>query len=334
MYYRYKSKKSNSRIYIIILWLLIITSTGYLGYTYRQYVFFWKFSYGKLVERLEDAGDIQKAEMRVKYLKDICSSASKYAKEHPLSPDAYFLLGSCYYDYGAALVNMPMVELFNRDEIINKMTEESRLAFDNSIKYINKGIALGGKTAINDPQRMVLVKSLYYNNFYSIDDIYKSAFKIITPHRTLSYLDIRFYSIIAIKSNNVDEGIELLKSAGNIFDSSDGRLFLAASYIHANQFTNAIMEYKKILDNSKNNKNIKDVHIALGKIYFSRSLYNESLEHFQHALNIDTQDSQCKVWIGKNYSAMGNVNRARSILSEVLVTDSDNKEARTLLNHM
>ncbi|HMB19527.1 MAG TPA: hypothetical protein VKQ10_00535 [Spirochaetota bacterium] len=334
MYYRYKSKKSNRRIYIVIIWLLILTSMGYLGYNYRQYVFFWKFSYGKLVERLEEARGISKAELRVKQMKELCGAASRYAEEHPVSADAYFLLGSCYYNYGAALVNMPMVALFDRDAIRENMTERSRQAFNNAIKYMNKGIALGGKTAISDPQRMVLVKSLYYNRYYSIDDIYKCAFKIITPHRTLSYMDIRFYSIIAIKSNNIDEGIELLKACGNIFDSSDGRLFLASAYTHADKYTNAIMEYKKILDNSKDSNTIKDVHVALGKIYFTRSLYNESLEHFQHALDIDTQDSQCKIWIGKNYSAMGNVNRARSILSEVLVTDSENKEAKRLLKHM
>ncbi|MFW5770262.1 MAG: tetratricopeptide repeat protein [Spirochaetota bacterium] len=334
MYYRYKSKKSNRRIYIAIIWLLILTSMGYLGYTNRQYVFFWKFSYGKLVERLEEAGNIQKAELRAKNIKKLCEAASRYAQEHPLSPDAHFLLGSCYYNYGAALVNMPMVRLFDREAIRENMTEASRQAFDNSIKYMNKGIALGGKTAISDPQRMVLVKSLYYNRFYSIEDIYQCAFKIMTPHRTLSFMDIRFYSIIAIKSNNIEEGIELLKACGNIFDSSDGRLFLASAYTHADKYTNAIMEYKKILDNSKDSNTIKDIHVALGKIYFARSLYNESLEHFQNALDIDTQDSQCKIWIGKNYSAMGNVNRARSILSEVLVTDSENKEAQKLLKHM
>ena len=187
---------------------------------------------------------------------------------------------------------------------------------------------------MNDSESMILVKSLYYKNFYSISDIYECAAKILTPNKTLSYRDVRFYSIIAIKNGKHKEGIQLLKAAGNIYDSIDGRLFLASAYMHATKFTNAIMEYKNVLDNSQDSATIKDVHVALGKIYFSRSLYSESLEHFQSALNIDTQDSQCKIWIGKNYSAMGNKNRARSIWSEVLVTDSDNKEARRLLNLM
>ncbi len=334
MYYRYKSKKSSKKLYIIVFWLVLISTVGYMGYSYQQYILFWKYSYSMLEQRLEDARQVQNADHRSKQLKDTRNAISKYVKNNPYSSDAYFLLGSCYYHYGAAVMDMQLTEMFDQASVEKNVTPESREAFIDAIKHLNKGIALGGKTAINDSQRMALAKALYYMSYYSIDDIYQCAAKILTPNKTLSYRDVRFYSLLAIKNGKSNEGIQLLKAAGNIYDSVDGQLFLASAYLHANQFTNAIMEYKNILDKSQDSNTIKDVHVALGKIYFSRSLYSASLEHFQNALKIDAQDSRCKIWIGKNYSAMGYKSRARSTWSEVLVTDSDNKEAKKLLNLM
>ena len=79
---------------------------------------------------------------------------------------------------------------------------------------------------------------------------------------------------------------------------------------------------------------IKLVHINLGKIFYNRSLYKESLYHFNQALNIDERDILLKIWIGKNYSALGYKTRAKAIWSEVLVSDSSNQEVKKLLGLM
>jgi len=43
---------------------------------------------------------------------------------------------------------------------------------------------------------------------------------------------------------------------------------------------------------------------------------------------------QCKLWLGKVYSAVGNVSQAKALWSEVLLLDSENAEAKRLLGIM
>jgi len=66
-------------------------------------------------------------------------------------------------------------------------------------------------------------------------------------------------------------------------------------------------------------------------LYYNQSLYNESLAHFSSALAIDERDNELKIWIGKNYSALGNKAKARAVWSEVLAIDSANEEVKKLL---
>ena len=56
--------------------------------------------------------------------------------------------------------------------------------------------------------------------------------------------------------------------------------------------------------------------------------------HFINALTIDGRDNTLKIWIGKNYSALGDKKRAKAIWTEVLVSDRTNKEAKKLLGLM
>ena len=94
------------------------------------------------------------------------------------------------------------------------------------------------------------------------------------------------------------------------------------------------MSFKNILENCSDKSVTKLANINLGKIYFNQSLYKESLMHFTYALTIDERDNTLKIWIGKNYSALGEKTKAKAIWAEVLASDQTNKEAKELLGLM
>jgi tetratricopeptide (TPR) repeat protein len=94
------------------------------------------------------------------------------------------------------------------------------------------------------------------------------------------------------------------------------------------------MNFKKILGMTTDNGILKLAHANLGKIYFNQSLYKESLAHFAEALKIDDRDQILKIWIGKDYSALGDKTKARAIWTEVLTADRSNEEVKKLLGLM
>ncbi len=99
----------------------------------------------------------------------------------------------------------------------------------------------------------------------------------------------------------------------------------------AGRYTNAIMNYRKVLDSAADDRLKRLVHLNLGKIYYNQSLFAESLTHFSEAMSLDDKDPGVKIWTGKSYAALGFRDKARALWSEVLNADKTNEEARKLL---
>jgi len=331
MYYRYKSKQRKKNITKWLVNIILLAVVVYVVHQYHQYIFFWRYTLNKLQSNVEVASRLSDISLRQQQLKNLCSAVNKYVENNPLSADAYYLLGKTYFYYGYSLLNKPVYMLYD-DSFLQNIPAEIRQNFLLSIKAINKGIALGGASSIEDDTRVIQATSLYCSGYYPINNIY-SIIQKITNIQKLSLYSIRMYSLIAIKSGHYEEGIELVKSKG-VLDSIEGRMFLAASYLYANQQSNAIIEYRNILQNSRDNLIIKAVHIELGKIFYKKGVYTKSIEHLNAALKIDDHDVQCKIWLGKVYSAVGNVTQAKALWSEVLLIDSNNAEAKRLLGIM
>lgn len=331
MYYRYKSKHRRKITTKWIVNILLIVTVVYVVHHYHQYIFFWKYTINKLQENIDIASKQPDITIRQQQLKDLCTAAYKYAESNPLSADAYYLLGETYCNYAYSLLNKPIYSLYD-ESVLHNISADIRQYFLLSIKAFNKGIALGGMSSIDDNMRVIQATSLYCSGYYPVNEIYAILQKVSNIHK-LSFHNIRMYSMIAIKSGHYEEGIGLVKSKG-VSDNIEGRMFLAASYLYANQQSNAIMQYRNILQNSRDNAIIKEVHIELGKIFYRKGVYAQSLEHLNAALQIDDHDVQCKLWLGKVYSAVGNVSQAKALWSEVLLLDSTNAEAKRLLGIM
>jgi tetratricopeptide (TPR) repeat protein len=334
MYYSYKSKKKNKKIFKIILLILIVSGIFYLGAKYHQYLFFWKYTYNKISIELDEISkidDIEKKKLKLQEISEICTD---YNNANQISADTFFLTGKIHFQLGEVYLNKTFSE-FIMSNCFGCVTQKASSEFLNAIKYIRKGMALKGSNDADPEYLIILAKSCFYNNYYTVKDTYKIIEKVTNVESLSNIDDIRFLSIINILNKKEEYGLELLNKYGMTDgDSIKGRFFLASAYSIAGKYTDSIISFKHILNNCSDNNLIKLANINLGKIYFNQSLYKESLVHFSNALRIDDRDNFLKIWIGKNYSALGEKGKAKAIWNEVLASDQTNKEARKLLGLM
>ena len=99
------------------------------------------------------------------------------------------------------------------------------------------------------------------------------------------------------------------------------------------KYTDAIIAFQKILKTTDDVNVQKLSYSNLGKIYYSQNLYKESLDQFNAALLLG-DDINCKIWVGKNYLAMGMKDQAKVVWSEVLAANGDNEEVKKLLGSL
>lgn len=333
MYYSYKTKKRNVKAYRLLLLSVIIISGIFLGYRYKSYIFFWRYNYNKISGKLEAASSITDRDKRRLLLKDIAGICDDYSNENNVSQDAFFISGRAHFELGESYLDNNFSELFITDSLY-PVNENAKTEFMLAIKYILKGIALFRSDELNIESRLILLKSAFYTDYYDRDELYNI---INTDKETgidKNEENARLFSIIYIQNGDEDRGLSILNQYGNVTDSITGRLFLAKANQIARRYTEAIIEYKYVLTGSTDNNIAKLANINLGKIYFNQSLYEESLAHFYSALKIDERDNLSKIWVGKNYFAMGEKKKAKAIWAEVLSSDSSNEEAKSLLGLM
>ncbi|MCP4138351.1 MAG: hypothetical protein GY754_45740 [bacterium] len=333
MYYRYKSKKKKRGPAKIVVAMILLMSVAALGYRYQQYLLFWKYTNNKLAQEINRVNGIKDAGKRQEGLVELVESMNHYKSENQVEAEAFFLSGKVHSLLGESYLSGTFSKLL----IDGRLKEKNRKAekeFYKTIKNIRKGLALIDGGALKDEYSMALARACYYTGFNNPEEIYQVLRDAKAGENLENVEDIRFYSIVCITNDKVDEGLEYLTGKGMVNESMQGRLFLAASQKIAKRYTNSIMNYKEVLTRTSDNEILKQVHLNLGQIYFNRSLYKESLVHFSNALKIDERDNLLKIWIGKNYSALGDKDRARAIWSEVMASDSANDEVRKLLNVM
>ncbi len=330
MYYSYKSKRKNRKIIKIILLAAAVFGIFYLGAKYQQYIFFWKYTYNKISLALDDASKIEEIEKRKLKLLEISGICDEYNSNNQVSAETFMLAGKIHYLLGEIYFKKTFSE-YIVSNCTDCLDQKAAAEFFTAIKNIRKAMALSSSGEIDPEYRLVMAKSCYYTGYYNIKNIYRLLGKLDNIESIPNIDDIRFLSIINILNRKEDYGLEILIKHGMVSDTMSGRFFLASAYNIAGKYTDSIMSFKNILDNCTDNNLLKLANFNLGKIYFSRSLYKESLAHFISALRLDDKDATSKIWIGKNYAALGEKTKARAIWSEVLVSDQDNMEAKKLL---
>lgn len=332
MYDRYKLKKRSRKTYKILFLVLLISYTTYLGYRYKNYLFFWKYTYNRLVQKIDRAENSKDNDSKKRILRELTKICNDYKDENSFNNEAFLLSGKVNFLLGEALVDETFSQLIINNNL-HEIDDQAKSQFYQCIKDIRKGIALSRDETVNR-YYLIHAKAMFYLDYYDVKDIYKLINKIDIDDLTYSVENVRFYGILCILNNEAERGIHIIKQYGKISDEIEGMLFLATANRIASRYTLSILEYKRVLHKTSDNKIIKLVHVNLGKIFYNQSLFRESLYHFNQALNIDERDNLLKIWIGKNYSALGYKMRAKAIWSEVLATDNSNREVRKLLGLM
>lgn len=332
MYDRYKLKKRSRKTYKILFLILLISYTAYLGYRYKNYLFFWKYTYNKLVQKIDRAENVTDSDSKARSLRELTKICNDYKNENSYSSEAFLLSGRVNFLLGEALTDRTFSQMTIYDTL-HEIDVRAKSRFYQCIKDMRKGIALSRDERIHR-YYLFLAKAMFYLDYYDVSDIYKLIDKIDVDDLTGSVENVRFYGILCILNNEAERGIQIIKQHGKISDEIEGMLFLATANRIARRYTLSILEYKRVLHKTADNTIIKLVHVNLGKIFYNQSLFKESLYHFNQALHIDERDNLLKIWIGKNYSALGYKMRAKAIWSEVLATDNSNREVRKLLGLM
>lgn len=332
MYDRYKTKRRNTGIYKVAVLLIIAAGVIFAGIRYSRYLAFWRYDQNKLLKKVEAARMIRDTQKKREALADLADSFERYKGEHVSDPEAYYLAGEIHYLLGETYLSGSFSELFINDKIYDA-GKEAKQEFIKAMKNLKKGSALDeGK--IDDAYRFVLARASYYADYNSPGEI----FSLIEPAGDSVKLrdveNVRFYSISAIINRKEDQGLAFLSQHGMVKDSIQGLLFYATAERLAKKYTGAIVTYKNVLTRTGDDRIKKLVHVNLGKVYFNQSLYRESLDQFTLALKMDEKDAMPKIWIGKNYFAMGEKDKAKAIWSEILTIDGSNREVRNLMGTM
>ena len=332
MYYRYKSKKKDRKLLKLFFFCILAVSVVYAGYNYRSKIMFWKISQNKMTDQINRIALMTDSEKKIENLRKLAEDIESYKRDNTLDPDSYIYSSRIYYTLGLAMSGRNFSEIYFDDERM-KFSPEQYKFFIQSIKDMSKAISLlDGKDA--DPQDLfILGRTYFFTGYRDNSGIYSMLKSASTSTDLLTTDDVRFYSLLCISEGAADEGLDLLNKKGGVEDSVQGKLFKAKVLQNSMKYTDAIIAYQTILKTADDPYVQKLSYSNLGKIYYSQNLYKESLDQFIAALNLG-DDLNYKMWIGKNYFALGMKDKAKVIWSEVLTANGDNEEVKKLLTSL
>jgi tetratricopeptide (TPR) repeat protein len=290
---------------------------------------FWRISHDKIVDQINAVVTIFDLNERTNALKKISQNIETYKNENPLSSESYLYSSLVNYYLGMSLVAKGFTELYLDDQLFN-LTSEQRKYFIRSIKDSSKAIALLDDKDMEIRDLMILARVYFITGYKKPEYIYKLLKDSVEKTDHLTADDARFFSLLCLNGGDIDKGLTFLERSGGVEDSNHGRLFKAKALKDALKYTDAIIAFQKILKSTDDPYALRISHMNLGKIYFSQHLFQESLDHFTAALEI-VAEPDCKIWIGKNYSALGMTDKAKIIWNEVLAANGDNEVVKKLL---
>ena len=329
MYYRYKSKKKDRKLLKMFFVSILIGTVLYLGYNFQSKLMFWRIDRNRIVDQIDKIYSITDSEKKIAYIKQLSEDVESYKSENPLDSDSYIYSARVLYNLGFCLSGKSFSEMYVDDSMYTFSSEQKK-CFIKSINSMSKAIAILNGKNIEPQDMLILCKSYFFTGYKENATIFSLLKGISSSIDKLSADDIRFYSIICLSAGNADESIDILDKKGEVDESVQGRLFKAKALTNSHKYTEAIIAFKDILKSTDDPAIMKISLTNLGKIYFNQNLYKESLEQFTSALDFG-DDVNCKLWIGKNYLAMGMKDKAKSVWGEILAT-SDNEEAKRYIN--
>ncbi len=329
MYTRYKPRKRNRKSFKIAFAICAIAGLAYAVYQYRGILFFWKYNIGKMDREVMVLESVEDRQRRLQSLTDLVKGGNDFKNENLLSAEAYLSSGRVHYLLAEAHLPGKFNDLLISDKL-GGIGGEARELFLTGIKDLKKAMALSGG-GVSEKYLVMLAKSCFITGYYGPSDLAEMLSAIRNPDSLEDRDDRRFIAMIHVLNNNEALGFDILNRVEQETGGGAGSLFLATVYRTAKKYTNAIMEYKKVLENTREQGTRTLIHYNLGKIYFTQGLYGEALREFGEASEADKGNLDFKIWSGKSHAALGDKIKARQAWTEALQIDKNSAEAKRLL---
>jgi tetratricopeptide (TPR) repeat protein len=329
MYYRYKTKKSSGRTGKVITIVLIASVVFFLVYHFRSQLQFWKYSVNRLTLQIDKAEDISNIQARISELDRIKPLIDEYVSENIVSCDGYYLQARILFLRGIAVDGGDLVS-FIIDNRRGSVSLRAKDDIESAIQKINKGLCFERHSAPSDDVLLMTAKAYFYIDYYSSKRILDTLSSVRNPRSLKRIEDRKFFGLMRIVGGNGEEGMQYLVETGDLQNGDKGKLFLASAYFLAKQYTNAIMEYKSVLENSSDPLVKMKAHMGLGRVYYTQSLAREALNQFGEVLKSDPTDITAKMWSVRSFLLVGDKFSAKKICQEILTVDKDNIEAAEL----
>lgn len=329
MYYRYKSRKKDRRFLKLIIVICLSSAAIYILYSNKNRLMIWKINQNKITSSIDESAVISDKAQRSVELRKLADELEAYKKENTLDPEAYIMAARLYMRLGLNLDDRSFSEMYIDDSLAG-LSRESRSWLMMVIRDTNKAIALYDGKDIEVDDLLSLARAAFLTGYYQNDYIYGLVSPKISQDENVSVENARFYSLLCISSGRVDEGLDYLQKKGAVEESVQGRLFKARALNDAMKYTEAIIAFQAILKTTDDSYVQRTCYLNLGRIYYNQRLYRESLDQYTAAVNISA-DNNCKIWMGRNYLALGDRENAKKILAEAAAADPSNEEVNILL---
>lgn len=330
MYYRYKSRKRAQRNYETVLIVFAVIAVVFGLVYFRNYLYFWKYNYNRLSKTVTVAERAVDRTQRDQLLQKASATCDDYRNDNPMQSDGYFVSARVQYLLGELASGGSLSGM-----VINENAGEgSKAHFLQAIRYIRKGMSLDTRNVPDDVTCVILAQSCFLTDFCSRAEIMATLAKIRSP-KTLPRLDDRrFFGLMTVLNGDPEAGVQFLIENGEIQKDEDGKLFLASAYALAKQYTNAIMEYRALVESARSPDVIKKSQVGLGKVYFRQSLFKESLEQFEGIVKNSPDDAEAKLWSARCYQSLGDKFSAKKICQDILSADPHNGDAQDLIKQL
>lgn len=332
MYYRYKSRKKDRTYLKVVFYFIIAGVVSFALFHYRNQLMFWKISHNRIVAEINSVAGISDPRLRFEKLKKLKSDLETFRDENEMESESYLFLSRICYGLGIAGMADDFTAIYLNESGVN-LSPESAKYFTESIKNSLKAIALLDGKGIDSGDMFILAGACHFTGYYESSEIYDMLKNYAADGEKISSDNARFFSIICIKAERVDEGLAFLQAKGDVESNVKGRLLWAKALRDAMKNTEAIIAFQKILKSAEDSVSQRIAYSNLGRIYYDQRLYKESLEQYTAALALG-DDLNCRLWLGKNYMALGEKDKAKTVWTEVLNADSSNEEAKKLLGMM